>query len=371
MDVGKLHRVCDLIVGEYQSKKIIELWAQCVSTLQQAISNPGNPDLAKAYTDQYAALRASAEQSIYKRVQPTDKLIFEKLQSEKFIGAGLVNKFDEIVAANRFTLAVAIPQLTAFQDEMQKYFNFVNGMLAGFKNLNIERDRIEFGQAEIGFYIPRELFSSELTGFAKEIRQIDLLLRAFNELTNNNQEKLELRKISTSSWEIFVLASVAVIKGVNWVLKQIVEMLRSLVDIKTQWEKLVKAGLPAETTDPLKNYIDSHIDKKSRVIAEAAVAEFAKEVGQDRKNELTNQLDQAIKFLASKLDGGVQIDLRISIPPPAKGDANSPEVQEKERLRAELTDLSVQALETTNVVRELSQQSSGQLKLSSPDLEKR
>lgn len=376
MNVERLHSLIGMVLTHLDEKEIVKKWADLVTSLQSAISNPGDQEGAKVFNEKYQAFKAMWDDDPFSRLPPSYREMLRTIDPAGFIGPALLEKFDATVNGNRVAVALAVPMLKGIEDELAKYHAILQGISLGFERLNIEKDKLPPGSAEIGFSIPKGLFQPDLNTFAKEIRQYNYVLNAFNELATNNEERIELRTISSSDWQIYVVAAPAVLAAVAWGLTKISEILRRTVEIRELWQKLVNSGLPPESTDPLKAHIDTQIERETRQLAEEATQVKFRIDDQARQNELTNQLSQAFKFLASKMDSGVTIDLRISLPnKPSEEEGvgdRTPEQQEILRQQVltytQLRQIRNDANEARQLMAEVSAQAGGQLRLPAPDL---
>jgi hypothetical protein len=367
MNAERLHSVVDYLVTQYNERSILQQWNQLVDSLQAVTQSPGSVEHAKAFSDRYKVFKDQLLGFTAAPLPPSYRDILREINAENYLGPALLKRFEDTLAANAVATAAAIPQLQTQHREITAYIKQLSGLVSAFSTLSVARDELQAGAAEIGLLLPKDLFDPRLLDLSKELKQWDFVVRGINEVASDNKEDVRLRAISSSDWQFFLVCGFAFLTCFNWVLQKLVAILKNMVEIKSNWQALVDKGVPKEGTEPLKKYIDGYIEAETRKAAVEAVAKFHKEADAGRKNELTNHMNQALMFLASRLDSGVQIDLRLSMtlaPLPEEAAANAPAAPDAAALQTLQSDIT----STTALLEELHQQPVGNLKLAAPDL---
>lgn len=161
---------------------------------------------------------------------------------------------------------------------------------------------------EIIVLIPRELFSNNLRHFAKEMNNIDELVRLISEILEGKIESAEIKTISTSD----PMISLAVMAPTVWGVMKLVE---KVLDLWERFEKIRKirvdiASLRLAQEKDLLQKVDSEMERD----VDEKIREYLKEIKEKSKldvartNELLSRLEKISKKIAVRLDNGMRIE---------------------------------------------------------------
>lgn len=188
--------------------------------------------------------------------------------------------------------------------------------------LGITVSKLEQGEAEIGFTIPRQLFEDNLDGLIGELRELRFIIRAFSEAVTGSVEPIVVRQISTTDplffFGISVSTIVAIGKAVHWVL----DTWKKVEEIREVRERTRK--LKFEGGKILLEMFDTNIKKTIDVAVEARVKELAPPTdGKDgRARELETHLNHALHSLFARIERGMTVEIRF-LPPSVPSDSEA------------------------------------------------
>jgi hypothetical protein len=368
MHVGKFHAAIDAIDCEFRDKKILEVLNAVIAQLAASAASPTTPDQAKLFRDQYQQLRLLLDESELNNVHPTRRAIFDEIDASKFLGRGLLVTIEHAVSANNLSPSLAVQELQKVHADVTAFQQVIASISKGFTALNVEYDGLEPNEGELGISIPRELVGADFASFVKELKQYSIAFNAFNEVVTDNAEPLNVRVISSSDWQFYLLAAPFVLEVLSRTLKEIAEILRKLVDIKTNLKDLMDKGVPEHATIPLKEYGEEFLEKKLTELADKIIAENYKKDDDGRRNELSNHLTQSLKFITHRIDLGVKVDIMICPPEKPTVDAETPEGAQAIKQYEEKKALAEEVNRRTLFIAEFSEQKGEPLRLPASEL---
>lgn len=313
MHLGKFHAVVNQIDKFIQSSGINTLLANLTTSLAAVISNPSHPETAKAFKIHYETLRNTLLESPFNKLNPSEKSIVNEIGGFEYLGIGLLETIDIEIEGNNLAPSIAFAGIQAINNKATEYFQRISSINQAFTELGIEYTILEPEETEIGIIIPRKIVEPNLKAFSKELKDYGTALNVFEEIVGADTNSTTLKLVSSSDWQLYLGAVPVLLFVFSNSLKQLASILKSVVELKESWKELTKKEVPKKITDDLKKHIDNQIDEKIRVLSEEIVDQnYKKDAG--RANELKNHMNQSLKFFASKMDIGVQIEFRIEAP---------------------------------------------------------
>jgi hypothetical protein len=364
MKAERLRSVVDLLLEEFRGANLGSVFSQLSSFAQQALQNPNDPAAQSNYSKAIKALRERMLADPYRDWPESYKDIASEIGASDLLGNRLLERIDQASRNSSLGLPSLVAELNQLHQEANGLQQRLDAAATSLKGLGVQPDELEAGEAEMGILLPRDAFDETLRGLADEAREFDKNLRPFAEL-GGDAGPIRLRSISSSDWQLYVLMSLGGLSVVNWVLRQIVAVLKNLVEIRKTYSELTRKNLPPEATDGLKAYADAMLATKLREVAEQAVEKFGAGLAEDRKNELKNYVTQSCKFLVTRIDKGLRIDLRVEYKKTedagaaeqANADGQQGALPERETLRA----LAQEMNETASLLTNMSSDAKGQL----------
>jgi len=173
---------------------------------------------------------------------------------------------------------------------------------------------------QMGCSPPRNLFNDNLPFLIKELTTINNVVRTFSEIALGEIEEIEVRSISTSN-PIFFFSidpvKIAMIAGaVTWAL-DVWERVERTRKLRTETAKLDDTESRADVEKLLSQMIEESIEKAIKNYSAQLLEEMKAEGA--RKNEISNQLDWALRSILSRIERGMVIEIR-RLPPPVEKD---------------------------------------------------
>jgi len=325
---------CATALDQYAQGKTaaqLEEFRKCFDTLLKA-SEVKDADLKQPY-----ALQVIADLSIAEVLDPDFSLELHRIVQERaFDHAGIATDFR--------TLAAKITKKSA------QVFSIDNA----FGDLQVEFERVQDTEAEVGILLPRKIVGESLSAMTAEFNKLGKLFRAVNELTDAHDYDPKVRTISSSWWQLFLELEPAQI--LVWVvaIERIVALFKSNLEIKDLQQKLSVKEVPVEITDLIEKEIDKRVTSSLQALAADIRKDYAMIDDEGRLNEIEIQLRQGLYHLAMRINQGSQVEINVAIPEapkeppaPAEGEEANQELQAEiagQHARiAELRELSIRS----------------------------
>lgn len=322
-----INRFCEItaIIQDYENRhKIQSQMSEVLGYLSSIASNPTESSYQASYAQSLDKLDKTLVR-LDRELEPREVAVLKEIGGLAFFSTSITERIRKWVKENPASISVAVTGLSSFVNKRSEFVSNVNAVQSVFEKFGIDVDNLEEGSAEIGFLLPRDLFSNNLPNLIKELSTINNIVRIFSEVALGEVEEIEVRDISTSD-PIFFLALAAstialVGKAVTWALDtwERVENIRKVrAEIATLEETKSRPEMEQLLTNMIKETIEKKIVEYSDVLLNVARAEEA------RKHELRNHLDWALQSILSRIERGMVVEIRL-LPPPVETDENGAE----------------------------------------------
>jgi hypothetical protein len=303
MDASELKTLLRRLSADGASFKIPEKLTALVEAFQNLMGSPTEPTYQIAVSEALAGLKKAfvAMESWY---DPTLTKQIDQIGASPYFSSRFYREIDESIAQNTMTPAVTQQLISERADQYTKYVALIT------------RVHLGMGQLEIGFRIPREIFSNELDGLVDELRAVRRIIRAFSEATTGAAEPIEVHRISSTDPIFFfglaVTTIIAIGNVVTWSLNtwgKLEEIRKVRIDAKK---------LPVFSEKEIDDLFSSKIDQAVDEAIDQKVAELlgnrVTEVG--RAQEQKTDLTWACKALVARIERGMTVEIKFLPPEP-------------------------------------------------------
>lgn len=226
------------------------------------------------------------------------------------------------MAENGITPAVVKQEVERQITNRKRILDSFNGAKKNLEIIGFEKTVLEPGTSELGFIIPRDLFENTLRGLWVELKQIDRVVALFSEAVTGEREDARLDQLSTSDPTVLIEASYSVVLAIGGTITWLLATYKQIVEIKEVRERT--RGL-AMANDQLVKSFDDHIGKVVDDAIEKRVQELMQNKAGPRDNELDDGLRWAMRYMMSRIERGMKVEIRL-LPPatlqPAEGETD-------------------------------------------------
>ena len=340
MIIEKLDSIATHISSLVKKTKII----QTLDALAVALTNYTNgpsEDGMKAVSEQLQALGTRASTEEWRSIPRTWLLYLDEVGFTPFLGENLHRTVRDAVNFSNMTSVEARDEVQRIKGVVERYVGAFERISDAAKVLDVKKDTLQAGEAEMGILFPRGLFSNKLDKFVDQSRELDAIARLFEELATGSRESPEIKAISTTDPTYFLLISPAAVLFFLKALNMILDAYEKVLKVRKLRGEIANVLSPA-----LVGQIEQEAQTQVRDVINAMIPKILEQSvlqNEGRKNELRNELEIRLPRLASWVDHGVRIEATIQpLPPQKAGEEETPEVVALRGLSQKIAELSSQ-----------------------------
>jgi hypothetical protein len=339
VNAERLHAIAIAMREELRATEQVATLSELVSSLNNAVSDPGQPNHQVQVASHRATLVAALTAAASNRFPAVWRQNLDALGATDMLGVRLLDRIEEVFARNEITLAAAAQSLAEILEELQKFDTMLDQLLAGLGYFDIGSEELQPGEFEVGFLIPRGLVHNELAGLGNELVELKKALRPILELATGTVPDLKVRTISSSDFQVFIEA----IPNVAAILSQVVDALfasyQKIIFMRENIQAMRDKGLPEENAAGVLEYATGIMDVDIEALSGQLIEAYGANLLQDgRENEVKLSVQHSLEWMAGRIDQGVVISIASYAKPEADEadeDAELPEgvTEETERVR--------------------------------------
>ncbi len=309
MNAERLRNAADAVIADSKGANLVQLIAGVETTYTQSVQSP-SAQTAEAFSTAKSALDAAIRDGECVRLSPSRVAILDKIGAADLCGFGLVQKVDSILLSS-VTPAAAVQGLQELRARAQKFYQTATTLRESLSALAIEGEQPPSKAAEVEVRMPFELFEGSLGGLAKEAKQLDRALSDIVETVTGGRPPISIRTLAGGSVEIFVtvdpLSGVAILSLVT----SIVNLINSVLQTRKTRLDLERDQAPKEVLEPLAKWEQSRVAEELARLREELIGQSKADKG--RKNELKKALGDSLRYLADRIDRGMDIEVATLI----------------------------------------------------------
>lgn len=344
MDVGRLNSLFATLEAEIASSKVIEKLGALQTAISAAVTTP-TPEAAQLVRTSLDEIISALGNSATNDALPTDRMILDETGSSKYFGMELLARIQDIVSQMNLTPQQTVQELAVITKETSNFYKVITRVRADLALLRLADSSVSPGTAELTVSIPKDAFDPSTTNFGQEYKKVNYILETFNELATDNQEKLTIKKISSSEWQFYIECAFAMLVIFPIAAEKILNVLNKYVDYKKKVQDLQKGGFPEATIKPLLDHLEQFLPEEREKIAKEMVDAHAITKDEGRKNELVGRVKVSLAYFIDFRARGTTFEIRAFPPePPKSEEANSESSQQQlaeyERHRKLVEDLN-------------------------------
>ena len=313
MNAERLHAVAQRILDDFGELNLVNLLGTAVSTLSSSVTQP-NAQNAEAFNQALADLRDKLRKCASNTFVPSYFRILEAIGGADKTGTGLASRVEALLEEERITPATALTQIQELSEEVTKFHQQLKKLVEAFKALNVARDVTSGGEAELGVLLPRELVSNDLEGLTRELRLIDRHLKVLAEVAGGEAGSFGIRSLGTDSLDVFLAASPVVAACIMHAAERLAGLYKQILEIRILRRQLEEKRVPKNAIEPIRKHEEEIIRRQLGEISDEIMSRFYRGADAARKNELGTALSHALKFLADRIDRGLDIEASAEIP---------------------------------------------------------
>lgn len=333
MNVERLHRILIELNSDLKREKVVTHLQQVQTHLQNQVNQPNQPNHQTNLVKGLENLNKSLESSRFNGYPPGRKQIIKEIAGDLKFGLSLRDEIQTILSSNAITPAKALEDIKVILKSLQTFQTAIDNILSGFKTLQIEDEKLESGQCELGYTIPREHVENKLSELKKEINELNFILNHISEAVTGEKQEYKVKTISSSDFLLYLIIGLQVADVLSKATERILNHYKQILEIKNLRNQLKEKGVPASKTKSIETHANGMMKEEVIAIAKEVMEEHYNGGEKGRKNELENSLVIALNKLANRIDKGFNVEIRVEpLPEPSEDEETSKDYETKSGL---------------------------------------
>jgi hypothetical protein len=232
--------------------------------------------------------------------------------------------------------------MTNLAAQETEFFSHLSTLVDSLDYFKLGEEALAPSEAEITILIPREEVDNDLEPFAKELQRLNRILEPFVEVVVGSRPPIPVRSISSSQFNIFLLAIPTVAAEVGRAVSRVLGVYQQILDIRKSRGELEAAGVGEDILRRIDQEAANRMSQAIEPMITEILGRAVQTITLERKNELTKDLRTSLNGIANRIDKGYNIDVRMGEPEPPASDEERETESENEALYQEIRRLSDQ-----------------------------
>lgn len=315
MNCERLHKIALEMRRDLDQTTSENTLKQLVSALQNQVNQPQDPSHQQQVSTHRKTLQDALDTAPSNEFSPAWRQTLTELGADRLLGHALRQRVEEIFERNQITPSVALEELRAIHQDLQKLKESLDHVIAGFEQLGIGSEELQPGQCEVGVLIPRPSVDNMLNEFGQELREFDSIFGTFAEVATGSRPGFAIRSVSSTDLNIFLDMAPQIAACIAVAVERIVALYKNLLEIRKLRQELADHGVPDPNLSGISEYATTGMsDEIEKLIPELLDRYYQKKDG-GRRNELTIALRFALRKIAARIDKGYNIEIRAEPAP--------------------------------------------------------
>ncbi len=322
MNADRLASVVEAINNDNSAHNILQLLNNLEQTYTVSVQTP-DPAHAHNFDAARAAISDAAGDSWVSVLSPSRLRILSTIGGDHFVGPGLEAAVESTIAQSA-TPSNAIEALQKLRAAAESFFATTSQLAKGFETLRIESEEVAEGEAEVEVRIPSALVSGRLRVFGEEAVKISRSLEQISETATGSPAPIAIRSFDSGSIQIFISLDPVSGAAILTFVTAVVQLMNAIVGARQSRAVLERDEAPADALRQLREWESERISNELDRIRDELLDKYSGDSG--RKNELRTGLSSSLKFLADRIDRGMDISV-FSEPEAVEAESESDETE--------------------------------------------
>jgi len=329
MNAERLHVILKAVHIEITNLGLESLFQQLVGNLQNQVNEQQHPQYQEAVATALRNLYQALSDAESNNFSPAWKQVLEEVGILRLLGQELSSSIKNIFERNQITLSVALNEIQEISSEFGELTIAIGNLLKSFEYFKIGAEDLEAGKCELGILVPRKFVDNKLSGFAKELKELDSIFQVFAEVATSTRPGFNIRSISSSDLTVFLDMAPEIGACTAIAVERIVALYKKLLEIRRLRKELNNQDVPDKNLAGIEDHANTLMNDGIKKLTEELLTTYYKSEDKGRRNELTTALNLALTKIASRVDRGFNIEIRVE-PLEVDGDEESDSTPEEE-----------------------------------------
>ncbi len=320
MNADRLHALVLMLSSDLEQTNLVELFNELSNSISNEIAQP-HPNHQAALGESLNKVRAALTNSAVNEFSPAWHELLSEIGCSDIFGSPLLEQLNELFGRNQITLAIAQEQITDWTARLTALQEAFIGLHDSLEVLKIGSEKLEPGECEIGFLIPRKAVDSRLDEFANELREFDFIFGTLAEIATGKRDEFQIRTISSSDLTVILDSAPCVAALVATALERVIAVYKQLLEIRKLHADLQTQSVPDSALKGVSDHANSMMERGISKISTDLIKMSDGSIEPGRKNELKNALKISLNKLANRIDRGFNVEVRAEPPIPELGES--------------------------------------------------
>lgn len=308
MRAEKLRDVIYSLKEEVKSLNIINILNRFQQLFTTNITQP-SPAASEQFIDTRQELFTILENALSNNLPPSRKNILKSIKGDVYFGKGLKASLENIIDENVSTPGQAIQQINEFLEKTKIYYSLIESTENNLKSLNIQCDYTDKDEYEIGILMPTSIFQNNIEGLIKELEILNRHLKVFGEIAGDDTSSPTIRNISDGTLDVFLNSLPEVASFFIDAIEKICVAYFTIIQIRKYREELRNKKVPDKVLEPLEKHENQIMSDEIDKIADELFDKYRKKQDKHREKELKGLLVKSLKYLAVRIDKGIDYEV--------------------------------------------------------------
>lgn len=307
MKADRLHKLLDDLANEYTTTETDQRVAKVEEALSAVVSSQ-TEDTAVAFRRALATLEEQLSSVPSNNLPPSYLHMLNEIGLREDYGAGLRNRIRQVINSSNMVPATALASIQGIRVSLRDSHKIVASTVKAFERFSVPMEELEPGDFEFGYLRPDESTDGKFESFTKEINELNLLVRTFQELAGEDVNGATVNGVSACDWSVYVGMAPVAAAGLATAIERIVALYKSHLEIKTLRRQL--SDRVPQLDELVQSAIEKHVSEGMTQVVTAVMERFESSGDQSRRNELENQLTMRLRWLAKRMENHTLVEVR-------------------------------------------------------------
>ena len=307
MTSEKLYEILGFLDALDKKLKLQQNLESVAGSLSNLVNQPATPQYQSNLATALGALEKAASQLVT-TITPSQYDTIESMGGGEFFEPEIADRVKTSVQQNAMTPSVARDFVQGLSDRRSEFLTTIRDARKNLESLHISASPLQPGSADAAFLIPREIFSNDLSLFAKELSFISRLLGHYGEAVTGEAITVELEQLSSSVPTVAVIAHSSVIAAVAFAVNKFLEAWERIEKIRKLRAEIVEMGMGGTAEKEMTERIESTVEEVVEETTTFVLSKYPQAGG--RKNELVTGVRQDTKRLFGQIERGLTVEFR-------------------------------------------------------------
>jgi hypothetical protein len=315
MKVSRLLELLLLLSDERKQMQLDAMLDRFESALTNVVNNPV-PESVTAFRKELQQIEKELAEAGSNTLAPTYRAMMHKLTLDVSFGSQLSEALRRAVDATNMVPAEALASVKKKLKIVRGDYTHIDNIIAGLENLQIDPYELRPGEFELGLQLPEGIVGDKFEAFSGEVAKINQVVKVFQEIAGDDPASATVNGVSASDWTFYIGMSWPAAIALLAALKQLVDLYKSIQEVKVLKKKLEEQDVPAEALEPIEQSIKQKVDAGIQQIVIDVMTKSSIPANDGRRNELETHLSLRLKWMAARIQQGALIEVR-ALPPQA------------------------------------------------------